>query len=661
MLYPNHERLKLKKETIMNLKVSKYKVATAFRFASMFVFVPLMATLGVSVGAQPSEYREAPQLAQLVEAGQLPPVNERLPGNPVIVEPVERIGQYGGTWRTALVGGADFPWLDRTIGYENLVRWNPEWTEIIPNIAESYEVNEESTEFTFRLRQGMKWSDGHPFTADDVMFWYEDVLMNEELTPVAPSWLVSGGEPVMVEKVDDTTVIFSFAEPHGLFQQFLAGGEGGSPTFFPRHYLEQYHADYNPEGIDVLVSEAGLESWVNLFQNRVSMWVNTERPTLFGWMLTNAYGEGTRVVTERNPYYWKVDPEGNQLPYIDRVVFDLFEDAEVLLLRVLSGEIDMHARHYNSPGNRAVVIDNMERGDYRLIDFVTSDMNSALIALNLTHNDPVKREIFANKDFRIGLSYAINRQEIIDLIFIGQGEPWQAAPRPESPLYHERLAKQYTEYDVALANEHLDRAGYTERDAQGFRLGPDDRRISFVVEAMPLANWVDILEIVQMYWREVGIDMQTRPVDRSLFEVRREANEFDALISFGGGGLQDAILIPFAYFPYNVGSHFAIAWAHWYNNDPRGEEPPAAPKRQMELYSQLEATANPDRQAELMGEILDIAAEEFYHMGITLRGAAYGIAKNNFRNVPDSLFSSGGAFMEPATTNPVQYFIADEE
>jgi peptide/nickel transport system substrate-binding protein len=645
----------------MHLKVNKYQSATAFCFASTFVFALVMATLGVSAGAQPSEYSEAPQLAQLAEAGQLPPVNERLPENPVVVEPVERIGQYGGIWRTALVGGADILWLERTIGYENLVRWDPEWTEIISNIAESYEANEESTAFTFRLRQGMKWSDGHPFTADDVMFWYEDVLMNEELTPVAPSWLVSGGEPVVVEKLDDITVVFSFAEPNGFFLQFLAGGSGAPPTDFPRHYLEQFHAKYNPEGIDALVREAGLEDWASLFQNQANVWQNKERPTLFGWIVTTAYGESTRVVAERNPYYWKTDPDGNQLPYLDQVVYDLFEDAQVLLLRILSGEIDMHARHFNTLDNRAVVFDYMERGNYHLVDFVTSDMNSALIAFNMTHQDPIKREIFQNKDFRIGLSHAINREEIIDLIFIGQGEPWQAAPRAESAFYHERLAKQYTEYDVELANEYLDRAGYTERDAQGFRLGPDGNRISFGIDSQPLFNWVDILELVQMYWEEVGIDVQINTMDRSLYDVRREGNQHDANVNFGGAGLQDAILAPFAYLPYNVGSHFAIAWAHWYNNDPRGEEPPAAPKRQMELYSQLAATADPAQQAELMREILDIAAEEFYHMGIGLRPQTYGIVKNNFQNVPDAMFSSGGAFMEPATTNPVQYFIADEE
>lgn len=628
----------------------------------------VIAGLTTNAMAQPNEYRQAPQLAELVEAGELPPLEERLPDNPLVLEPVERTGVYGGEWRMGLLGGDDTALLVRTIGYENLVRWNPDWTEVVPNVAESFEVNQNATEYTFRLRQGMKWSDGEPFTADDIMFWYEDIFSNEQLTPAPSSWLVSGGEPVVVEKVDDYTVVFRFSAPNALFLQRLASPFGEEITLYPRHYLERFHADYNADGIDALIGEAGATDWATFWEAEVGnifglpRWQDLERPILFAWTLTEPLGN-QRVTAERNPYYFKIDTEGNQLPYIDRVVYDQFEDEQVLVLRALSGEIDMQERHISALSNKATFFDAMETGGFGFFDTIPDVSNAVVISLNLNHKDPAKREIFQNKDFRIGLSHAINRQEIIDLIQVGQGEPFQAAPRPESPLYHERLAKQYTEYDLELANEHLDRAGFAERDAQGFRLTPDGKRISFVVESIGADIQGDVLELVQGYWQAVGVDMQFRIIDRSLFDTRKNANEHDAVVAVAGaGGGLDVILNPGWYFPFRDTSDYAMAWQSWYN-DPTGsdfptapEEPPAEVKQQMELYNQITVTGDPDAQAELMMRILDIAADQFYVIGVSLPPSGYGIVKNNFHNVPTS-FPNAYAYPTPAPTNPSQYFI----
>ncbi|MDQ3397529.1 MAG: ABC transporter substrate-binding protein, partial [Deinococcota bacterium] len=317
-----------------------------------------------------------------------------------------------------------------------------------------------------------------------------------------------------------------------------------------------------------------------------------------------------------------------------------------------SGEIDFIGRR---SADKPVFIDNQDRGNYRLYDSISTSMNSVVLALNLTHPDPLKREVFNNKDFRAGLSHAIDRQEIIDLVFVAQGEPWQTSPPRESPFYNERLAKQYTEYDVELANEHLDRV-LPERDAQGFRLGPDGQRFSFQFEAPSrVQDWVDTLELVSGYWREVGIDMQVRSMADALLGERKGSNLHDAVVWGGDGGL-DALLEPRWYFPVGGESNFAIPWARWYSGAEGPREEPSAPaKQQMELYRQVQATADPEAQRELFGQILEIAADEFWVMGITLPTPGYGIVKNDFRNVPNTIISSW-LYPTPGPTNPFQYF-----
>ena len=639
------------------------------KFLAVFGLV-LIFSLAITAAQDMSSFGEAPMLASQVESGDLPPVEERLPSDPLMITPYERIGDYGGEWRSAMVGGLDHIWMIRLMAYENLIRFTPEWSGVMENVAKSFSANAEATEFTFELREGLRWSDGALYTADDITFWYEDVLTNEDLTPTIATWLKSGGEPLSVEKIDDYTVKFSFNTPNGLFLQNLASILGCGPTSYPRHYLEPFHINY-ADDIDSLIAEAGASDWVELFQSKggvepcfwtnTSFWQTTEVPTMHAWRLTSTYGGGSgRVVAERNPYYFKVDPEGNQLPYIDRMIFDQLEDKETLLLQVLNGDIDMMARHFNSAANRPIVYDNREQGGYSAYGIVGEDANMTALAINLTHLDPVKREIFQNKDFRIGLSHAINRQEIVDIVYLGQGQPRQIAPQSDSPFYDEEFANQYTEYSVDIANEHLDKAGYAERDDEGFRLGPDGNRISIVIEAGDLfgRGWPDVLELVQGYWGAVGIHMEPRIIDRSLLVSRKVNSEHDATIWGASGGL-DVYLTPIWYFPSDpVESAYAPLWTKWYFDPETGEEPPDAAKQQMRLFDQIKGTGDLELQAELMGELLAIAKDQFYVMGINSTPPGYGIAKNYFRNVPAASTGSW-KFPWPAPINTTLFFIEE--
>ena len=616
-----------------------------------------------AVVAEPGN--EAPMLAERVGRGELPPLEQRLPEDPLVIEPVDRVGRYGGTMNSGLVGGGDGAWKTRTVGYDHLVSWTPDWSGVMPNIAREYTINDDATEYTFHLRRGMKWSDGEPFTADDILFWYEDVVLNEELTLTYPNWMVTGDDRTLgtVTKIDDYTVRFTFAQPNGLFLQRIAEPGGWVITGRPKHYFQNYHMDYNPDNVARAMAEEDVLEWSDLWDIKADRWGNEETPVLTAWRpLTPYTGEATRTRWERNPYYWKVDTEGNQLPYIDGWIFDIYADSEVLLLNVLSGDVQFMMRHIDNVENRPVLFENMERGNYRAIEGQPSGMNHTILALNLTHQDPAKREMYNNKDFRIGLSHAIDRDEINDLIFAGAAQPRQPAPWDDLPFYNDRLATQYLEYDVALANEHLDRAGYTQRNRDGIRLGPDGNPIVITAEVVAIQTQrVDILEIVSGYWREVGVDLQIRAMDRTLFYDRKGANLHDLAV-WGGDGGRDAILEPRWYFPYSHESLYGMAWAAWYTDgaspaDTPPEEPPAATRRQMELYRQLLASS-PDRHNDLMAEILEIAADQFYAIGTVAPPPGFGYASNRLLNIMDPM-PAAWLYPHPGPSRPEHWFFID--
>lgn len=622
--------------------------------------------LSLAVVAPAWAAQEAPTLKDQVAAGTLPPIDQRLPADPLVLTPRQSVGTYGGDLRLGIKGVGDFFLLVRSLGYEPLVTWDSEWSKIEPNVAESFEVNADATEFTFRLRKGVKWSDGVPLTADDIMFWYEDVSLNTDLRPSAPVRLQVNGETAKLVKIDDYTVKFSFTQPNGLFLQYVAYNRTGiEPVSFPRHYFEQFHIKYNPDA-DKLAKELGFSDWVELFNAKASNldwpWrFNAEVPVLHAWQLTQSIGESAgaqQVVALRNPYYFKVDTDGNQLPYIDRVVYSMVQDDEVLLLKALDGEIDFQDRNISIDANKAVLFDGQEEGGYRIYDVELSDMNTGIVSLNLTHPEPAKREIFQNKDFRIALSHAINRQEIIDIVHLGVGEPWQAAPRPGTPIYNEVLAKQFTEYDPAKANQILDGI-LPNRTGNGMRTMADGTPFTIVFEITDAhgLRFPDVAELVTNYWRAVGIDTQFRVVDRSLWDQRRLANIMDATIWRGFGGALDAFVDARWYAPVFYDAIWGVPWAYWYDGRDGAEEPPQAVKDHQAIYSAVQSAPTLEEQVKKYQELLAVSAEQFYVMGISLRGKGFGVVDASLGNAPEVVVG-GGDMPDPAHTRFEQLYWA---
>lgn len=621
---------------------------------------------GRSKGDTENRSKEAPTLADQVKRGELPKLEDRLPSTPLVIKPTNQPGSYRDSWQTWAQRALPQPY--RLVGYDPLIRWDPDFKEPIPNLAKSWNVSDKGRTYTFHLRQGVKWSDGEPFGADDVLFAYNDVMLNKELFPVVSPYFAVDGKAARLAKLDEHTVQFTFTQPKGLFLGRLASATVDLFTSTPLHYFKQFHPKYNPSAKKE-AKKAGYDRWADLFAAKggtgpwnIGYW-RPDVPTLFGWQTTQPLGTGQRIVLERNPYYWKVDPDGRQLPYIDKVVMTITNKPQAGLLKATHGDFNF-VRPPFSGGfctltNKPVLARSRDRAGYRFVDARSSMMNQMMINLNLTHPDHEMRQVFANKEFRIGLSYAINREEIIKVVYQRQGRPWQGAPRPTSQFYYAPLAKQYVDYDEARANKHLDRAGYSNRDDQGIRLRPDGHPISFAIErANERPEEADSLELIRQYWRKVGVEMRVKTESRDLLVNRMVAMDYDAMVWTGdGGGSWEAVFDPRYYFPWFGWAMYGPQWAAWYTSGGQdGEKPPEPTRRQMELYDELKRTVNTAEQKKIFMKVLKIAREQFYAIGTVLPQGSYGIAAEDFRNLPDVMWSSS-LYVSPGATRPEQYFV----
>ncbi len=604
-------------------------------------------------------YNEAPMLAELVRQGKLPSVDKRLPENPLIVEPIEKVGSYGGTLRFFIVG-ADWPTFTRTIGYEPLVRWswNTDFTKVLPNIAESWRISKDNREFIFHIRKGIKWSDGYPFTVDDILFWYKDVLLNKELTPVFPEYLTANDRPMVVEKIDDYTVRFKFASAYGTF--LLQSACVGAEYWLPKHYLKQFHPKYTDlNKLKELVKKEGFDVWYKLFQKKNSWYENPERPTLYAWKFTSlTTSAGKKIVAERNPYYWKVDIKGNQLPYVDRVTYEILTDVQVAIMKTLAGEYDLVDRMVITPETYPLFLEGQEKGNYKVRVLKPADMNIAVIQFNLNCKDPILRKIFNDTRFRIAISHAINREEIVNLLYYGLSKPRQPAPLEQSPFYHSRYANAYLEYNPQKANKLLDEMGL-KKGPDGFRLRPDGKSLEITIEIAPdyRPDFIDLCEVLKKYLTEVGIKIEVKVESAPLRWQRVSANEHEATLWGGDGGME--VLFEGRYYVPTESSGWAIEWARWRKSGGKsGEEPPREIKQMISWYNEAIRASDLERQKSLMNKIFDMHYRNLYVIGICSVPDIISIVHNRIKNTPEWWWDSWN-YPNPAPIGLYQLFIEE--
>ena len=560
-----------------------------------------------------SKYEEAPMLADLVKAGKLPPVEERLPANPMIIEPVAELGQWSDEVRRINTTIGDV-WDWSTQVREGFARWDYRKGKIEPiaNVAESWDISEDGTTYTFHLRKGMRWSDGEPFTADDILFYYEDVASNTEINPVFPAWLTAGGEPVKVTKVDDYTVTFKFAKPYGVFIEFLCFL--GDSIIMPKHYLKQFHPKYaKAEDLDKMVKDAKFDHWFQLFANKNQSWTNTELPVIWPWHVTTSPETG-RLVAERNPYYWKVDTAGKQLPYFDRFTCQLAQDPQAALMKAIAGETDYQYRHMGF-ANYTLLKENEDKGNYQVREWIGGPF--PCVYVNQSVKDLGLRKVFQTKEFRHALSYALNRDEMNQLFWHGLATPGNPVASPRDPFYVEGYGTNAIEYDVDKANQLLDQAGLDKKDSDGFRLRPDGKRLQFTLECYPSEMGtpaIDIFDQMAKYWQAVGLDAVAKEVERSLWTQRVNGNEVDMPAYDIAKILW--ILDPGWYVPYGSYCYWAPGFVQWATSGGKsGEEPPDDIKQLITWYTSLLTEPDPQKRLELGQKILGQHNEQIYVVG----------------------------------------------
>lgn len=622
----------------------------------------------------PSTFSEAPQLAEQVAAGTLPPVEERIGQDPLVIQPVTEIGTYGGTWRRGFTGPGDGENGNRLNSSDKPLFWDALGEKIVPSLARDWEVGDGGKTLTLFLRRGMRWSDGEPFTADAFMFWFEDIYQNEELVPVGTQELSIAGKPGTMVKIDESTVQFQFPEPYPLFEEVLSGstamGAGLSTrgdtlmgAYAPGHYLKQYHPKYVSQAeLDQKVADEGFDNWVNLFKFKNTWRLNPDMPVVSPWKTTMPINNPTWVM-ERNPYYWAVDTEGNQLPYMDQIVMTLAENLEVIALRAIAGEYDWQARHMEV-SKLPVFVENQESGDYKVhLDPGFYGCDAAFHLNQSFEADPEIAKWMQNRDFRHALALGIDRDQLNETFWVGIGTPGSCIPAPSAPQSPgEEFRTLWSTYDPEQSNQLLDTAGLTEKDSEGFRLRTDNgERLRFEITTVGGAfiGWTQIAEMVAQHWSQIGIQAVVVENERSLALQRSQANETQIFV-WVNDGTENIYLFPRHALPVDDAQAFmGPLYATWYASGGEQGKKPNDPEliRAMDLFRSA-AGFETEKRNEIAQEIWKILVEEQYTIGtVGLSPAVMGIrlVKNNVGNVPAGL-ANGQHFRTPATSQPPTYF-----
>ena len=589
----------------------------------------------------PDAWYEAPKTASEVgltsfsgspflEGRGLPPVEERLPDDPVVIQPYERIGKYGGKARITVWDSWQF------FNWEHALTLSADMRNVLPNLAESWSLSEDGRVTTVKLRAGLKWSDGAPLTADDFMFRLNHVFLDPDISPVTYR-LVRGCEFV---KIDDLTFQYVFPEPNPMFVNFFA--QYGSHLFDPMHFFKRYHPAYrDKEELDALVKEEGFVSWMAMYR-ALRDWLNEDArmvPTVRAYRVVER--TPTKLRLERNPYYFKIDPAGQQLPYIDEVdAIILLENSQMIAFQAATGQLDFAAFALKTQD-----IPLLKLGEVKGVNQVhvwrRLHISDVSIQPNYNFDDPKYRELLWGKGerrFIRALSHAIDREQMNEMIYFGRAVPSQVTAHPSSRWHEPRFAEAHARYDPDYARRLLDELGLEDIDGDGLREYPDGSKLTITFEFLDFETPKSItMELVRDYWREVGIDLRLKSVERRLQAERAQANKMQMTL-WHADKVTDILfpLVPDWFYPHRTGWDIAM-WNHWaryYQTDGRlGERPPDM-IRELQGWGDALRVATTEADRTLAAKaLLEAAAENLWTIGTVGQAPHPVVVSKRLKNV----------------------------
>ena len=463
----------------------------------------------------------------------------RLPSEPLVYAPYDAIGKYGGTLdvlsNATEAGTSDF----LSVRHVNLVRYSDDLQTIVPNIAKGWDWNDDFTQLTFFLRKGHRWSDGAPFTADDVKFWYDELALDPKIMEKPKDYVLVGGEPMTVDVIDPQTVRFNLPAPKpGLLSHFATSFAQG---FQPKHFLGQFHPDVNADA-DALAQAAGFENGLAVIKAYFgnSDWTDTPvpllnspdrvanlpadtMPTLESHITVSDTTEGRHYVA--NPYFHIVDTQGNQLPYISEQDEIYANDNEIRILKLINAEADYKSQSLQLP-SAPLLLEHQESGDYT-ID-LRPEITLANVSFNVTHANLEKRKVFGDLRFRQAMSIALNRDEINEVGFLGQGIPKQYVGFSPSPSFLDPKWESYMiQYDPEAANSLLDAIGMKDIDGDGMRELPNGEQLILNMQFATQGVAGEVVELVCQNWSEVGIQCMVKEVTPDEYRSSQSSNNLD--------------------------------------------------------------------------------------------------------------------------------------
>lgn len=607
-------------------------------------------------------------LKELVAGGELPPVAERVGSEPCVVRGLDGIGQYGGS----LLRLNHFGMGDR-LTYANLVRFSPHGYPIVPHIAKGWEVSDDARTWTFYLRRGMKWSDGHPFTSEDIRFWFEDEASNKKVGGAIPGVMQVNGQSgkVIVYPDDPYKVTFEFAEPNGIFLAELAKQTGAPLCNSPAHYKKQFHPDYaSEEDLETYMAQTRTPS-VRALYTYISDVKNPLHPRLWPWVI-RADTPSPPHTAVRNPYYFCVDEQGNQLPYADQVLNDECS-ADMVPIKAASGAVTAQGRNLGF-SDYTYLMSQREEGNYDVYYWYAASRSYFVLRPNLNRiTSPkhpewrFKRELMNEKRFRQALSLAINRKAIIKAEYSGQAKPVNAAPGPESPFYHEELYTAFTDYDPERANEMLDALGLTQRDAEGYRTFRNGSRMTFYIDYVKGVVPSAPVHFVVRDWAAVGIRAIPRLRGETLF-ITESFGQMQDFQAWPSTGEHHPILSPGLAMPKAKGMGFATGFAKWLasggpEGDPDAAGEPIPPEHPLNeaLAAYHHACESPDLREQIrrFKPALDIAAEQVWVISVCSTPPTLVVVRNDVRNVPRKALY-GWSYLTPGNCYPEAWYLTKD-